>query len=953
MQVIMDVNGTKYHLLLGKADWGRCVAPQGSRPLSSLWAGSPTEKKEAGLAWDEKKDEIHLHQIVFQFIHPRNVQASPPRAEKAPDIRDRRGACRDMFGNWYWIAENGTEILVNSAGTGNTSHFWYTGDGLACKKSFAPGEFAPVEPAPAPAPQLLSGLAVTGDHFLVAGTLEPGGILIIDLYAGGPPRHILWPSGALFAPFDMAPVVGGGVWILDRENRMLWGLDRHFNIMKCDAQEITLQDERREDFQPANGAPARRRAKRSLPAGISLDVSPAVDAIAVESLPDGSVLILDRNRGRQYSRILRYDGLTGVQVGDPVSLEGMMELIEKKDQHLFTLVAHDFAFVPKHKDGETTVLDRLYVVEEKGNQAFAFEISQQDGKLTLKPLPGYYPMRLFGGKGLVSAGTKAHYDFSDRWIPLVEQPRPRFALEATLFTPIDNGVLDGQEPECTWHRLMLDAAIPPQTKVCVWSRVANDKNDLQFTEWSKEPDPYRRGNGSELPFVPKPEDGRDTWELLFQRARGRYLQLKLTLSGDGRTTPRLRALRAYYPRFSYLERYLPAVYREDRESASFLDRYLAGFEGLYTALEDRIAAAQVLFDYRSAPKEALDWLAGWFGIALDPAWDETRRRLFIRHAMDFFQYRGTIHGLTMALHLAFDKECFDERTLEVPQAARGRSIDGRRREPFRIVERYRTRSTPGVVFGDTGGFSGPRLVEKTSRWLPEKGGDDLRRRYAEFLKPGAQTPDALPEFPVIEPKEKEKAADWRRFCQDALGFIPSAVAADRERWRRFLERRYRAVSELNRAYAAVWNSFSEAPLPDRLPADGAPLLDWFQFEGVVLAMHRTAHRFTVLVPMPKTETPYSAEHLYRLDLATRVVNLEKPAHAVFDVKFYWNMFRLGMVRLGEDTIIDDLSSRWSGLMSRTVLGKGHLGESFISSDLPAKLPDRERPGCWHAAKSTH
>jgi hypothetical protein len=76
---------------------------------------------------------------------------------------------------------------------------------------------------------------------------------------------------------------------------------------------------------------------------MSLDVSPAVDAIAVESLPDGSVLILDRNSGQQFSRILRYDGLTGGQMGDPVSLEGMLELIEKKDQHLFTLIAHDFA----------------------------------------------------------------------------------------------------------------------------------------------------------------------------------------------------------------------------------------------------------------------------------------------------------------------------------------------------------------------------------------------------------------------------------------------------------------------------------------------------------------------------------------------------------------------------------------------------------------------------------
>src|SRR5262249_58396847 len=129
------------------------------------------------------------------------------------------------------------------------------------------------------------------------------------------------------------------------------------------------------------------------------------------------------------------------------------------------------------------------------------------------------------------------------------------------------------------------------------------------------------------------QGGRGTWELLLQRAKGRYLQLKLVLRGNGRSSPRLRALRAYYPRFSYSARYLPAVYREDAESASFLERYLANPEGLLTALEDRVAAAQVLFDVRSAPGELLDWLAGWFGAALDPAWDEAKRRLFLRPAL--------------------------------------------------------------------------------------------------------------------------------------------------------------------------------------------------------------------------------------------------------------------------------------------------------------------------------
>jgi hypothetical protein len=124
-----------------------------------------------------------------------------------------------------------------------------------------------------------------------------------------------------------------------------------------------------------------------------------------------------------------------------------------------------------------------------------------------------------------------------------------------------------------------------------------------------------------------------------------------------------------------------------------------------------------------------------------------------------------------------------------------------------------------------------------------------------------------------------------------------------------------------------------------LPLDGAALADWFQFESVVLSMQRTAHRFTVLLPVPLSLVFSPEEHQRRLELSRRIVDLEKPAHTVFDVKFYWAMFRVGEARLALDTVLAQ-GSRAPQLLPELVVGQGFVGESYLGPPVPENACDR-------------
>lgn len=720
----MDVNGTKYHLLFGQQDWGNCLLAGSENTLSELWSAN----QHPSLEWDETSATLRLAQEVPIF---RRSKRMPPL-----DLNTRRGAGRDRYGNWYWIdqPESGIRCLPNGSYT--SQQFWTAADReQGCIPSDSTTFTTCLQPPP---PTLLMrGLAVTTRHYLVVGDVTEHGLLLFDLHRGGTPLLLRWPDDVPFTPWDLAATPNGGVLVLDSEHSVYWVLDSDFRLM------AEVDDTQEDVFQPENSLAGYRRHARIHPQGYQLTTGTGSapqpsTLISIEPGPDGHVLILDTDPLRPYSIVLEYQGANLVA---SYSLEHAVEAMDpdlgEGVSTLFSVIGHDFAYLEipgaasttengsaqivqsgnncgcqniqnTNVDSATTQAQQttrlLYVAEQDGQQVMSFEMDC--AAMRLVDQRNFLPLRCWDGKAIVSVAGKAYYDFADRWVTVEVYTECHYAGSGVMVTSptFDSGVVgepfDSDLAGCAWHRLFLDAYIPPETAIQIRARASDDPDLLTKMPWIAQPTPYRRSGGAEIPFYdPWARDSwatdsavsarTGTWELLFQDIQGRYLQLELTIAGTGRSTPYLRALRAWYPRFSYLDHYLPAIYREDPAPAAFLERWLANFEGFYTDLEDKIDHVAALFDPRTTPAETLDWLACWFGAMLDPHWDEAHRRFFIRHIDKIYRTRGTVPGIEIAVRMYTESQIgdwlFDPRCLGTGKV--------------RIVEQFETRGAGAYAYG--------------------------------------------------------------------------------------------------------------------------------------------------------------------------------------------------------------------------------------------------------------
>ncbi len=70
-------------------------------------------------------------------------------------------------------------------------------------------------------------------------------------------------------------------------------------------------------------------------------------------------------------------------------------------------------------------------------------------------------------------------------------------------------------------------------------------------------------------------------------------------------------------------------------------------------------------------------------------------------------------------------------------------------------------------------------------------------------------------------------------------------------------------------------------------------------------------------------------------MAQRIIELEKPVHTQYELKRYWDLFRVGEARLGLDTQL----GRGSYFVPQ-VLGDTYLPDGYLASPYPYNIANR-------------
>lgn len=604
-------------------------------------------------------------------------------------LRDRR-PLRNFPGTVSAAAAQDLLAIPSRAGDAyGTLAFWNEA-GLLVKATGGAGpDSAPVDLCETPPDYRVADLALGYDDVLyVALQSTLGGAASIGLFD----LRRRWNPGALFElpplsgqPDRLAADPGQGVWVLDRAAPAIGRV-----------RGLPLRDGLPPSFLPTTFRP---RPENLEEPHFALD--PHQPAWAPNEIP----VALACNSAGRLAVLTWILEETWLRLRDPATgrWEERRQLVNAEHPASIAWLSEKrIAVLPAPRE-----IPGPEVVQPKEALAYDPDDATRESNndpLTIEPAGAFYPL-----KGLTEALFVQGTTLPPSYPISGDRTAALRALSVASFTSEGRAVarvLDAGAEGAVWHRLYLEAVFPPGCGANV-ELAASDDPDFVPAKSDDDRPASERWHPHLFGATPAPESdtaldpkwlcpARGVWlpdrsELphhagllgdtperaraglftalvqrpLFRMRRiaGRYLHVRVKLYGTGHLTPEIAALRVYASRFSYRDQYLAELYREELFGADadapgsatrsdFLDRFLGLFESVLTPLEDRVAAAHLLTDPRSAPDEALEWIGSWIGVVFDPTFPPMRRRAWLEAAPRLFRTRGTLAGVQLALEIA-------------------------------------------------------------------------------------------------------------------------------------------------------------------------------------------------------------------------------------------------------------------------------------------------------------
>jgi phage tail-like protein len=255
-----------------------------------------------------------------------------------------------------------------------------------------------------------------------------------------------------------------------------------------------------------------------------------------------------------------------------------------------------------------------------------------------------------------------------------------------LSEPLDSGI-----PSCRWHRVRIDADIPPSTTLQIAIATTDGPTVGRVAQLASE------GPWNGFPAGdPHPDDWFEARagvvDVTIRAPAGRYAYVRLRLTGDGTSTPRVYQVRLDLPRHTSLDE-LPVIFSEDVDARDFTERFLSLFDAQLEEVDEIIGRFDALLDAEALPDDALGWLAGLLGLGFEAQMSVAQRRALIAAAPDLYRRRGTPSGLVDTLRIALGITAIvQELGPERPWAA----VGGTRLGSVRLFGRSRARVRLGT-----------------------------------------------------------------------------------------------------------------------------------------------------------------------------------------------------------------------------------------------------------------